>query len=115
MYDGRIFGIELLVWKVCADHQQDFAIHYGDVAGRESEKPGHADVEGIVILNKLLATQSMHDGSLQLAGQFDQFVMSSGATRTAQNSDLVRPVQEVRKQVEFFGRRTNGWCGFLKV
>src|SRR4029077_1366226 len=41
--------------------------------------------------------------------------MSSCATRTAQNSDLVRPIQEVRKQVEFFRRRTNGWCGFLKV
>src|SRR6266404_3640222 len=68
LHDGRVFGKELLVWKVRADHQQDFAIHYGDVAGRESEKPGHADVEGIVILNKLLATQSMHDGSLQLAG-----------------------------------------------
>src|SRR6202035_1674277 len=41
--------------------------------------------------------------------------MSSGATRTPQNSDLVRPIQEVRKQVEFFRRRTNGWCGFLKA
>src|SRR5690349_12191962 len=41
--------------------------------------------------------------------------MRTGATCAAQNSDLVRPVQEVRKQVEFFPRRTNGWCGFLKV
>jgi hypothetical protein len=68
LYDGRVLGKELLVWKVRADHQQDFTIHYGDVAGRESEKPGHADVERIVILDELLAAQSMHNGSLQLTG-----------------------------------------------
>ena len=62
--DRRVFGKELLVRKVRAEHQQHFAVHHGVIAGRKSEQPGHAHVERVVILDELFPAHRMHDGSL---------------------------------------------------
>src|ERR1700756_1930463 len=38
LYDSRVLGIKIPVRKVRAQHQQDLAIHHGEIAGRESEQ-----------------------------------------------------------------------------
>src|ERR1700739_333410 len=113
LYDSRVFGVEIPVGKVRAEHQQDFAIHHGVIAGRKSEQSCHAHVKGVIVFNKFLAAQGMHNGSLELAGNLDQFRMGSGATCATEDGDLFRSIQNFGKDVEFFIRWTN--TGFLFV
>src|SRR6266404_1646673 len=115
LHDGRVFGVEIPVRKVRAEHQQDFAIHHGVIAGRESEQSGHAHVKGVVVLDVLFATKCMHDGRLELAGNLDEFCMGSGTTRAAENGDLLRSVQKLSEGVEFFIRWTNAGFWFVKT
>src|SRR6266849_8504103 len=57
LHDRRLLGVEVLIRKICSEHKQHIAVHHGAIAGRESEQDCHTDVEGIVILDELLATQ----------------------------------------------------------
>src|SRR6266478_4363179 len=115
LHDSRVFGIEIPVRKVRAEHQQDFAIHHGVIAGRESEQSCHAHIKGVVVLNEFFAAIGMHDGSLELAGNLHQLRMGSGATRAAEDGDLFRSIQKFGKEVEFFIRWTNAGLLFVKT
>src|SRR5579862_5270138 len=115
LHDGRVLGIKIPVRKIRAEHQQDFAIHHGVVAGREAEQPCHAHIKGVVVLDKFFAAKGMYDGSLQLASNLHQLRMGSGATRTAEDGDLFRSIQELGKDVEFFIRWTNGGFRFVET
>ncbi len=61
----RTAWIELTVWKISAEHQENVAIEHGVVARREADQSSHADVERIVPLHMFLASERVHDGSLQ--------------------------------------------------
>src|SRR5258708_4335110 len=113
LYDSRVFGIEIPVRKVRAQHQQDFAIHHGVIAGRACEKSGHAHVKGVVVLDEFFAAKGMHDGSLEPAGNLHELRVGSAATRAAEDGDLFRSIQKSGKLVKFFIRWTN--AGFLFV
>src|SRR5580658_1442697 len=115
LHDGRVLGKEIAVWKVCAEHQQDFAVHHGVIAGGESEQSCHAHVKGVVVLDEFFATIGMHDGRLEFAGNFHELRMGSSATRAAEDGDLFRSIQELGKDVEFFIRWTNGGFRFMKT
>src|ERR1700723_4386080 len=84
---GRVLRKELLIGKVGADHQQRIAAHHCVITGRESEQASHAYIERVVILDELLAAESVHDGSLQLARELNQFTVSSGAPGTPKDGD----------------------------
>ena len=105
LHDGGFFGKELLVRKVRANHQQHIAVHHCVIAGRESEQSCHAHVEGVIVLDELFSAHRMYDGSLQLAGEHDQLVVRSGATRAAKDGYSPRPVQKVREDVDFVRQR----------
>ena len=94
------FGKELLIREVRANHQQHFAVHHGVIAGRESEQTCHAHIERVVVLDELFSAHRVYDGSLQLAGELNQLVMSSGAARAAKDRYFLRPIQQVREYVE---------------
>ena len=49
----------------------------------------------------------MNDRSLKLAGKLNQLGMSPCATCAAKDGDLLRSIQKVRKDVEFFFGGTN--------
>src|SRR6202030_4355211 len=102
LYDGRVFGVEIPVGKIRAEHQQYFAIHHGVIAGRESEQSRHAHVKGVVVLDEFFAPIGMHDGSRELAGNLHELRMGSGATRSTKDGDLFRSIQKFGKDVEFF-------------
>src|ERR1700688_2688565 len=46
-----VFWIELLVWKVAAQHQQRVTVHHCLITGGEPKKSGHSDVVRIVKLD----------------------------------------------------------------
>ena len=71
LYDGYVLGIKRLIGKIRSQQYQYIAIHHREVAGRESEQARHPDVERIVVLDKFLATQGVHDRRLELAGKLD--------------------------------------------
>src|SRR3984885_16178009 len=85
LHHGRVLRKELLIGKVGADHQQRIAAHHCVIAGRESEQASHAYIERVVIFDELLAAESVHDGSLQLARELNQFTVSSGAPSAPQD------------------------------
>src|SRR5712691_7050035 len=80
LYDGRVLGEELLIWKVRSNHQQHLAIHHRVVAGRESQEASHADIKWVVVLDELFAAHRVYDRCLQLACKLHQLVVSSRAT-----------------------------------
>src|SRR5258708_9538538 len=110
-----MLGIEIPVWKVRSEHQQDFAVHHGMVARGKSEQAGQADVKWVVVFNEFFAAQGMHNGSLKLAGNLYQLCMGSGASRAAEDRDLFRSIQEFGKDIEFFVRWTNVGFRFVKA
>src|SRR5215211_9229727 len=67
-----IVGIELLIRKVGAQHQQRVGLFDGLVSRSEAEQTGHADVERVVVFDELLAAQRMNDRSVERARQLDQ-------------------------------------------
>jgi hypothetical protein len=54
--------------------------------------------EGVVVFDKLLAAQGMHDGGFQLARKFDQLLVSSGAAGSGENRRLLRVIQNLRQR-----------------
>jgi hypothetical protein len=96
--------IELLVWKVAAEHQQRLTVHHGVIAGGEPEESGHPDVVGIVVLDEFLSAQCVDDRSLQPSRDPEQLRACSGAARAAQNGDGPCAVQRFRGLLQ-------GLCG----
>src|ERR1700740_2231180 len=94
LHDGRVLGVKIPVRKVRAKHEQDFTIHHGEIAGRESEQSCHAHVKGVVVLDEFFAAKGMHDGSLELSGKLYQLRMRSGTTRATEDGDFFRSIQE---------------------
>src|SRR4029077_18166957 len=64
--DNRCVSWEkLLIRKVSANHEQGGAVHHGVVTGGKSEKPSHADMKRVVVLDELLPAQRMHDRGVE--------------------------------------------------
>src|SRR5258705_12160284 len=81
----RTAWIELTVWKISAEHQENVAIEHGVVARREADQSSHADVERVVPLHMFLASERVHDGSLQAVRQREDFIMRALTSRTAEH------------------------------
>src|ERR1035441_4142666 len=71
LQNAGILGIELLVGEIRSQHQQSVAIHHGVIARGEPQEAGHANVIGIVALNKLFPAHGVHNWRLELRGQLD--------------------------------------------
>jgi len=93
LHNARFLRIELLIREVRSEHQQRLAVHHGVVAGGETEQAGHAHIEGIVVLDELLAAHGVDDGSLEHAGQLNQLIMGARAAGSGQDGDFLRAVQ----------------------
>ncbi len=73
--DFGVVGIERLIGKVGAQHQQRIRLFDRLIPGGEAQKTGHADVERVVVFDELLATQRVHDRCSQRRGGMDHLVM----------------------------------------
>src|SRR5260370_3750498 len=98
---------ELRIRKIRAEHQQRIAVHHRVVTGGEAEQASHAYVIWIVVLDELLTTQRVHNGSLKSGGQRDQSVMRSLATSAAENRDFLSAVEQLCRLAEFLIGWTN--------
>ena len=93
----RLLGIERAIRKVRAEHQQRVAMLHRAVAGCEPQQAGHPDVVGVVVLDELLASQRVNDGSLERAGERDQLVMGAAAAGAGQDRDSLGGVERLRR------------------
>ena len=91
---SRAARIELAIRKIGAEHQEHVAIEHRVVARREADQPGHADVKRIVPLDMFLASERVHDGSLQAIGQREDLIMRALTSRTAQHGHAAIAVEE---------------------
>ena len=88
--DRRVLWKKLLVGKIRPDHEQEIAIHHRVIAGRKTEQASHSHIERIVVLDELFSAQRVHDWSVQLARECDQFLMRPGTACSGKDRDLLR-------------------------
>src|SRR5258707_9116990 len=79
-----LLRIERPIWKIGTEQQERIAILHGGVAGCKADEAGHSYVVGVVVFDKFLATEGMHDRSLQFAGEFDDLCMRACAPGAAE-------------------------------
>ena len=77
------------------------------VAGAESEQSRHADVEGIVVLDDLLTTQSMDDGRLNRVGKGEDLVMGPGTAPPGQDGHPAGRIERIGRHIQFGIARAN--------
>src|SRR6478736_2520923 len=79
-----LLRIERPVWKIGTEHQERIAILHGSVAGRKADQAGY--IVGVVVFDKLLAAEGMHDRGLQFASELDDLCMRACAAGAAEQS-----------------------------
>src|SRR5260370_38985267 len=82
-----LLRIERPVWKIGPEHQERIAILHGSVAGCKADQARHSYVVGVVVFDKLLAAEGMHDRGLQFASELDDFRMRACAPSAAEQGD----------------------------
>ena len=87
--DLGVLRIELPVGKVRAQQQERVAVLHRGVARGEADQAGHADVEGVVVFDMLLAAQRMDDRRVERAGKFDHLRVRAGAACAAHHGDAL--------------------------
>src|SRR5260370_16284992 len=92
---GR-FGIELLVREIRSEHKQGVAALHSVISRREADQAGHADVEGIIVLDELFAAHGVNDGRLEPPRTFDKLVIRAGASAPPKVRHPLRSIQHLR-------------------
>src|ERR1700687_3855760 len=88
----RALRIERPIRKVGTQQQQSVAVLHGCVSRRKADETSHSNVVGIVVFDKFLASEGVHDGRFQLASQLDELCMRVSATRAAKQRHVRRLV-----------------------
>jgi hypothetical protein len=105
--DAGIFRKELPVGEVRAEYQQGVAALHGVIPGSESHQSCHADIEGIVVFDVLLAAQGMYDGCFQFGRECDHLLVGPRTTGSAKQGDPRTPIQKICQRRDLGIRRTN--------
>ena len=98
--DGRGVGQELVVGEVGAQQDQHVGVVHALRGRAVAQQARHAHVEGVVVLDEVLAAQGVADRSLERVGQGDDLVVGALNARAGENRDLVRLVEERRRLVD---------------
>src|SRR5260221_2509404 len=80
-----LLRIERPVWKIGTEHQERIALLHGGVAGCKADQTSHSYAVRIVVFDKLLAAEGMHNRGLQFAGEFYDCSMRTFAASPADN------------------------------
>src|ERR1700730_16244894 len=105
--DRRLAWIELAPGKIRSQQQQHIAIPDGVIASGSADHPGHADVVGIVVLQKILAARRVGDWCLQSRRSGDHLIMRAYAAGTGVDCDRFTLVEDVCDLVEVRIARAN--------
>ncbi len=98
--DGLPAGIPVGIREVRSEHQEHVASTHRVVAGSETDQARHADVVGVVVLDKLLASQGVNDRRLDGLGEFHQLVVGARASGPSQDGHPLVAVQQIREASE---------------
>ena len=94
--DGRGVGQELVVGEVGAQQDQHVGVVHALRGRAVAQQARHAHVEGVVVLDEVLAAQRVADWGLERVCQGDDLVVSALNAGASENGDLVGLVQEGR-------------------
>ena len=92
--DGRGGRQELVVGEVGAQQDQHVSVVHALSCCAVAQQARHAHVEGVVVLDEVLAAQRVADRCLECIRQGDDLVVGSLNTGAGEDSDLVGLVQE---------------------
>ena len=117
LHDSSTVRVKLLVREIRPEHQESVCIHHGLIAGTEAEKPRHADIEGIVVFDELLAPHCMDDRSLQLSCHANQLRVCARTARASEDRYLPPSIQNLCESVNFLiaGTNARSWYGKLQT
>ena len=99
-------GQELVVGEVGTQQDQHVGVVHALSCCAVAQQARHAHVEGVVVLDEVLAAQRVADRGLECVGQGDDLVVGALDARAGENRDLVRLVEERRGLVDV--RRVRG-------
>ena len=100
--DGKCVRQELIVGEVGAEHDEDICIIHALSCCAVTQQTCHAHVKGVVVLDEVLAAQSVADGRLQNVGELDDLVMSALHTCACKDCNLLRPIENICKLADIF-------------
>ena len=92
--NGRGIGQELVVGEVGAQQNQHIGVVHALRGRTVAQQARHAHVEGVVVLDEVLAAQRVADRGLERVGQGDNLVVGALDARAGEDRDLVRLIQE---------------------
>ena len=87
-------GQELVVGEIRAQQDQHVRVAHAFRSRAIAQQARHTHVEGIVVLDEVLAAQRMTDRRLECIRQRDHLVVGALDTRTREDRDLVRLVEQ---------------------
>src|ERR1700754_1632287 len=90
-----LLRVERPIWEIGTEHQKSITVLHSGVAGCKADQAGHSHVVRVIVFDKLLAAEGMHDRGLQFAGEFDDLCMSActpGAAEQRYSRCLVEKV-----------------------
>ena len=92
--NGRGIGQELVVGEVGAQQNQHIGVVHALRGRTVAQQARHTHVEGVVVLDEVLAAQRVADRGLECIRQGDDLVVGALDARAGEDRDLVRLVQE---------------------
>src|SRR5260370_40683514 len=100
--DRRLARVELRPGEIRSEQQQRLAVEDCVIAGAYDDDPGHADIVGIVVFEKVLAARRMGHRRLQPRCRGDDLVVRASATRAGVDGDRFALVEDGCDRIEVF-------------
>lgn len=103
--DGARARQERLVREVGAEQDDQVGGLHRLVAGAVPEQPAHPHVEGVVVLDPLLAAQRVPDRGQHPVGELHHLAVRVPGARAAEQHHLARPVERLGELLDLVGGR----------
>ena len=100
--DGKCVRQELIVGEVSAQHDEDICIIHALSCCTVTQQTCHTHIEGVVVLDEVLATQGVADGGLQSVGKLDDLVMSAFHTCACKDCNLLCAIKNICELADIF-------------
>ena len=99
---------ELVVGEIGSQQDQYVGIIHALGCGTVTQQTGHADVEGVVVLDEVLAAQGVTDRGLKLVGQGQDLVMGTLDAGTGENGNLLDVIEKLNELTDVLRVRLGG-------
>ena len=100
--DGKCVRQELIVGEVGAEHDEDICIIHALSCCAVTQQTCHAHIEGVVVLDEVLAAQGVADRGLQSVGKLDDLIMSAFHTGASKDCNLLCAIKNICELADVF-------------